>query len=62
MQASEAFVQQLLRDNGLKRTGFVSPLTQSSKTLCPASKKIFTTFENKSRFGFWVFYLGIAHR
>jgi hypothetical protein len=26
------------------------------------SEEIFTTFENKSRFGFWVFCLGIAHR
>ena len=33
VKATEGLVQQLLADNGLKRTVFVSPLTASSKTL-----------------------------
>ena len=33
MQASEAFVQQVFGDNGLKCTSSRSPLTPSTKTL-----------------------------
>jgi len=33
VKATEGLVQQLLGDNGLKRNGFVSPLTPSSKMI-----------------------------
>ena len=33
VKATEGLVQQRLGDNGLRRTGFVNPLTPSAKTL-----------------------------